>query len=178
MRSALLVTAAILGGGLSTSLQAQNGAAGSTAVPTAKLLWEPMIGYITTVAEELPESKYSYKPTPDVRSFGQMFGHVAGAQYMFCAAALGESPRNEDDIEKTKKTKSELVTALKASTDYCKKAYALSDKATQGKIKLFGQERTKLFALGLNANHDAEHYGNLVTYLRLNGMVPPSSRRQ
>jgi uncharacterized damage-inducible protein DinB len=137
-----------------------------------------MIGYITTVAEELPESTYAYKPTPDVRSFGQLFGHVAGAQYMFCAAALGESARNEDDIEKTKKTKSELVTALKASTDYCKKAYALSDKATQGKIKLFGQERTKLFALGVNANHDAEHYGNLVTYLRLNGMVPPSSRRQ
>ena len=129
------------------------------------------------MAEELPESTYAYKPTPDVRSFGQLFGHVAGAQYMFCAAARA-SRRNEDDIEKTKKTKSELVTALKASTDYCKKAYALSDKATQGKIKLFGQERTKLFALGVNANHDAEHYGNLVTYLRLNGMVPPSSRRQ
>ncbi|HZA94240.1 MAG TPA: DinB family protein, partial [Gemmatimonadales bacterium] len=109
MRSALLVTAAILGGGLSTSLQAQNGAAGSTAVPTAKLLWEPMIGYITAVAEELPESKYSFKPTPEVRSFGEMFGHVAGAQYLFCAAALGEPSRQEDEIEKTKKSKADLV---------------------------------------------------------------------
>ena len=172
MRSPLLVLT-ILAVGFA-SLHAHDYAA----VGLTRQLWEPMIGHITTVAEELPESTYTYKPTPDVRSFGQMFGHVAGAQYMFCAAALGESPRNEDDIEKTKKTKSELVTALKASADYCKKAYALSDKATQGKIKLFGQERTKLFALGVNANHDAEHYGNLVTYLRLNGMVPPSSRRQ
>jgi uncharacterized damage-inducible protein DinB len=178
MRSALLVLAAILGGGLSTSLHAQNGAAGNTAVSTARLLWEPMIGYITAVAEELPESKYSFKPTAEVRSFGEMFGHVAGAQYMFCAAALGEPPRQENDIEKNKKSKADLVAALKASTEYCNKAYALDDRAAQGKIKLFGQERSRLHALGMNATHDAEHYGNLVTYLRINKMVPPSSRRQ
>ena len=178
MRSALLVLAAILGGGLSTSLHAQNGAAGNTAVSTARLLWEPMIGYITAVAEELPEGKYSFKPTPEVRSFGEMFGHVAGAQYMFCAAVLGEPARQEDDIEKNKKSKADLVAALKASTEYCNKAYALDDRAAQGKIKLFGQERSRLHALGMNATHDAEHYGNLVTYLRINKMVPPSSRRQ
>src|ERR687894_2169659 len=124
MRSALLVLSAILGGGLSTSLHSQNGAAGNTAVSTTRLLWEPVIGYITTVAEELPEGKYSFKPTPEVRSFGEMIGHVAGAQYMFCAAALGEPGRNEDDIEKSRKTKAELVAALKASTQYCNKAYA------------------------------------------------------
>ena len=178
MRSALLVFAAILGGGFSTALHAQNGAGGSIAVSTARLLWEPMIGYITAVAEELPEGKYSFKPTPEVRSFGEMFGHVAGAQYMFCAVAVGDAPRQEDDIEKTKKSKAELVAALKASTEYCNKAYAQDDRAAQGKIKLFGQERTRLHALGMNATHDAEHYGNLVTYLRINKMVPPSSRRQ
>jgi uncharacterized damage-inducible protein DinB len=178
MRSSLLLLAAILGGGLSTSLQAQNGDAGGTAVATAKLLWEPMIGYITATAEELPEGKYSFKPTPEVRSFGELFGHVAGAQYLFCAAALGEPPRQEDEIEKSKKSKADLVAALKASTEYCNKAYAQSDKAAQGKTKLFGQERSRLHALGMNATHDAEHYGNLVTYLRLNKMVPPSSRRQ
>jgi uncharacterized damage-inducible protein DinB len=178
MRSALLVLAAILGGGFSTALHAQNGASGSTAVSTARLLWEPMIGYITAVAEELPENKYSYRPTPEVRSFGEMFGHVAGAQYMFCAMATGEPPRQEDDIEKSKKSKADLVAALKASTEYCNKAYAQDDRAAQGKIKLFGQERTRLHALGMNATHDAEHYGNLVTYMRINKMVPPSSRRQ
>lgn len=173
MKSAL-VAVALLAAGVSVPLNAQD----NTAVTLARQLWEPMIGYITTVAEELPESTYAYKPTPEVRSFGQLVGHVAGAQYLFCASALGDPDRNEDDIEKTKKAKSDLVSALKASTEYCKKAYAQSDKAAQAKIKLFGQERTRLFALGLNANHDAEHYGNLVTYLRLNRMVPPSSRRQ
>jgi len=150
---------------------------GNLAVATTRTLWEPMIGYITTVAEELPESTYAYKPTPEVRSFGQMIGHVAGAQYMFCATALGEPNRAEDAIEKTRKTKAELVAALKASTQYCGRAYAQTDKAAQQKVKLFGQERTRLFTLGLNATHDAEHYGNLVTYLRLNKIVPPSSRR-
>jgi uncharacterized damage-inducible protein DinB len=103
---------------------------------------------------------------------------VAGAQYLICAAALGDPPRKEDDIEKTRKTKAELVAALKASTQYCGRAYGQTDKAAQGMTKLFGQERTRLFALGLNANHDAEHYGNIVTYLRINGIVPPSSRQR
>jgi uncharacterized damage-inducible protein DinB len=178
MRSALLILGAISGGGLSTTLHAQDGARGNTAVSTTRLLWEPMIGYITAVAEELPEGKYTFKPTPEVRSFGEMFGHVAGAQYLFCAAALGEPPRQEDEIEKSKKSKADLVAALKASTEYCNKAYAQDDKAAQGKTKLFGQERSRLHALGMNATHDAEHYGNLVTYLRINKIVPPSSRQQ
>jgi len=178
MRSALLALAALTASGVEAPMRAQEGATAGSAVSTARMLWEPVIGYITTAAEELPESTYSYKPTPEVRSFGQQVGHVAGAQYLFCAAALGDPPRNEDDIEKTRKTKAELVAALKASTQYCGRAYAQTDKAAQGKTKLFGQERTRLFALGLNANHDAEHYGNIVTYLRLKGIVPPSSRQR
>jgi uncharacterized damage-inducible protein DinB len=178
MRSALLSLAVLSFSGVMASARAQEEATTTLAVSTTRMLWEPMIGHITTTAEELPESTYSYKPTPEVRSFGQLIGHVAGAQYLICAAALGDPPRKEDDIEKTRKTKAELVAALKASTQYCDRAYAQTDKAVQGKTKLFGQERTRLFALGLNANHDAEHYGNLVTYLRLNHIVPPSSRQR
>jgi uncharacterized damage-inducible protein DinB len=178
MRSALLGLVALTASGALAPLRAQDGATASPAVSTARMLWEPMIGYITTAAEELPESTYAYKPTPGVRSFGQLVGHVAGAQYLICAAALGDPPRKEDDIEKTRKTKAELVAALKASTQYCGRAYGQTDKAAQGMTKLFGQERTRLFALGLNANHDAEHYGNIVTYLRINGIVPPSSRQR
>jgi hypothetical protein len=102
---------------------------------------------------------------------------VAGAQYLFCAAALGDPPRQEDDIEKTRTKKADLVAALKASTQYCSRAYAQTDRAAQQSTKLFGEQRTRLFALGLNATHNAEHYGNLVTYLRLNRIVPPSSRQ-
>jgi uncharacterized damage-inducible protein DinB len=146
-------------------------------VSTIRTLWEQPTAYITTVAEELPESTYAFRPTPEVRSVGQLIGHVAGAQYLFCAAALGEPARQEDAIEKTRTKKAELVAALKASTEYCARAYGQTDPAAQQRTKLFGQEHTKLFVLGLNATHNAEHYGNIVTYLRLNGIVPPSSRK-
>lgn len=139
-------------------------------------LWQQMTAYVTASAEQAPESLYAYQPTPEVRTFGQLIGHVAGAQYMFCAAALGDSARAEDDIEKTRTTKAELVQALKESTEYCNRAYAQTDAATADPIKLFGADRTKFFALAINATHNAEHYGNLVTYMRSNGMVPPSSQ--
>ena len=154
----------------------QTGQAADPSAGTLKALWEGPTAYITTAAEELPESTYAYRPTPEVRSFGQLFGHVAGAQYLICAAALGDPPREEDAIEKTRTTKAELVAALKASTEYCSRAYAQTDKALQQSTKLFGRQRTRLYAIGLNATHNAEHYGNIVTYLRLNGIVPPSSR--
>lgn len=179
MRSAVNSLVVLLLTGGVVPLAAQDGAgSGNAAVSTSRMLWENFVGFITTAAEELPESKYAYRPTPEVRTFGQLVGHVAGAQYLICAAALGDPSRNEDDIEKSRKTKSELVAALKASTEYCTRAYGQTDQAAQQKTKLFGQERTRLYALVLNAAHDAEHYGNIVTYLRINGIVPPSSRRQ
>ena len=150
----------------------------SAAVNTSRMLWEQLTGYITAAAEEMPEEKYSYRPTPEVRSFGQLIGHVAGAQHLICAAAMGEPGGGEDDIEKSRTTKADLVAALKASTEYCARAYKQTDKAAQQPTKLFGQQQTRLYALTLNATHNGEHYGNLVTYLRINGLVPPSSRRQ
>lgn len=147
-----------------------------SAVATSSAVWSSTINYIIKSAEQMPEASYSYKPTPEVRSFGQLIGHVAGAQYVYCAAVLGDKDASEGDIEKTKTSKADLVAAIKASTEYCKKAYMLSDAAAMGSIKVFGQDRTKLYALIGNASHDSEHYGNIVTYLRLNKMVPPSSQ--
>ena len=148
-------------------------------VGTARALWTQVSSYVTQAAEDMPEAKYGFKPTPDVRSFGELIAHVAGSQYMFCAVAAGDSARAEDDIEKKKMTaKADLVAAMRASNEYCARAYHQTDDASAGKVKLFGQEKTRLYALLNNATHDAEHYGNLVTYLRLNGMVPPSSKRQ
>jgi len=164
--------------GLPIAAQAQAGdTAANPAVNTTRMLWEQLTAYITTAAAELPESTYSYRPTAAVRSFGQLVGHVAGAQYLICAAAMGEPPREEDEIERSRTSKAELLAALKASTEYCARAYQQTDRAAQQATKLFGQEHTRLYALGLNATHNAEHYGNVVTYLRLNGIVPPSSRR-
>jgi uncharacterized damage-inducible protein DinB len=165
---------------LSASLvHAQDNDNGSPAVGTTRALWQQLSGYVAESAQDMPESKYSYRPTKDVRSFGELIAHVAGSQYSFCATALGDSARAEDDIEKKKNmTKAELVAAMRGSNEYCARAYQQSDAATTAKVQMFGQERTRLYALMVNATHDAEHYGNLITYLRMNGMVPPSSKRQ
>ena len=163
--------------GLAGGVQAQQPAtAANVAVRTQRELWQAMTNYVTQAAEAVPESLYGYKPVATVRSFGQLIGHVAGAQYLICAAALGDPPRAEDDIEKSKTTKADLVAALKASTEYCGKAYAQSDVTAQQRTQLFGQDQSRLYALGLNTAHNGEHYGNIVTYMRMNGLVPPSSR--
>ena len=155
-------------------LSAQSTSPGAVAV--ASSVWSSTIDYIIKSAEQMPEASYSFKPTPEVRSFGQLIGHVAGAQYVYCSAATGDKPASEGDIEKTKTSKSDLVAAIKASTEYCRRAYMQSDAAAQAMTKVFGEDRSRLYALVGNASHDAEHYGNIVTYLRMNKMVPPSSQ--
>jgi uncharacterized damage-inducible protein DinB len=158
-------------------LHAQAPAASGTAAVTAvRGQWQGMSNYILQSAQDMPEAKYSYRPTPEVRTFGELIGHVAGAQNMICAVAQGEQPPAEDAVETSATTKEALIEALRASNAYCAKAYAMSDAASQTPADLFGQKTTRLGVLVLNATHDAEHYGNIVTYLRINGMVPPSSR--
>lgn len=148
----------------------------STGVAAARALWEGNANYIMKSAEQLPEADYSFKPVSTVRSFGEILGHVAGAELMSCAAALGEEPRAEDAVEKAATTKAALIAALKEAAQYCGRAYSMSDADAAGGTKLFGQDRTKMYALVQNASHIAEHYGNLVTYLRIKGLVPPSSQ--
>ena len=161
---------------LSTSSLSAQVAGSGGAVAASRELWKEAHDYIVRAAEQLPDSLYDFKPTPKVRSFGQQFGHVAGSEFMFCAAVLGESARGEDDVEKSAKTKVQLVKALKDAGAYCDRAYAIADAASSAQIGLFGGRGTKLYYLGMNATHDWEHYGNLVTYLRLKGLTPPSSQ--
>ena len=149
----------------------------NAATAAARMLWEVNREYITQSATDTPEKLYAFRPTPEVRTFGEIIGHVAGSQNMFCALALGDKAPAEDAVEKTAKTKAALVAALKKSNEYCAKAYATTDRANAGMVDLFGQQRSKLFTLLMNASHDAEHYGNLVTYMRINKLVPPSSKR-
>ena len=133
---------------------------------------------IVKSAEKMPEENYAFKPTPEVRSFGQLVGHVADASGMFCAAASGAKPP-ESGVEKGKTSKADLVAALKANVAFCDKAYdALTDANAGDVVKFFGGERSKLNVLQFNTMHDFEHYGNMVTYLRIKGLVPPSSESQ
>jgi uncharacterized damage-inducible protein DinB len=141
----------------------------------AASLFATVRGYITQAAADVPEAQYSFRPTPDVRTFGELIGHIAGSQKMFCAMALGDKQPAEDAVEKAAKTKAALVAALKESNDYCAKAYQMTDAATTGMVDVFGEKHNKLFALLDNVAHDNEHYGNIVTYLRIKKLVPPSS---
>ena len=131
--------------------------------------------YVTAAAEQMPEADYAFRPTADVRSFGQLVGHIANAQFMICAAALGEANPNSENLEHAT-SKEAMVAGLRASNALCDRAYAQSDEAAMQTAQLFGRERTRLSILVLNAAHDFEHYGNIVTYMRIKGMVPPSSQ--
>jgi uncharacterized damage-inducible protein DinB len=95
---------------------------------------------------------------------------------MYCAIALGEQPAAEDAVESRKLGKDALIAALKKSNEDCARAYAQDDASAAGMVDVFGSQRSRLYVLMANAAHDSEHYGNLVTYLRMNGMVPPSSQ--
>jgi uncharacterized damage-inducible protein DinB len=130
---------------------------------------------ITRSADKVPESDYAYKPTDEVRSFGQLVGHVADAQYTFCSAVLGEK-NPSPGVEKSKTAKADLVQALKDAFAYCDKAYdGMTDSAGAQSVNFFGRQQAKLGVLAFNNMHDYEHYGNMVTYMRLKKIVPPSS---
>ena len=151
--------------------------AGPSAVAADREIWAYMIGFVAAAAEQVPDSSYSYRPAATVRTFGQLIAHIAGSQDMFCAEALGEKANDSDYIEKTTTGKAALVAALKASIQHCQKAYAMTDAdAMKRTVMTFAGERSALWVLLYNAVHNGEHYGNIVTYMRMLGMVPPSSQ--
>ena len=128
-------------------------------------------------AEKMPEENYNFKPTEAIRSYGQLVGHVADAQYIFCSVALGEKNPGLK-IEQTKTTKADLVAALKEAVAYCDKAYdSMTDASGSQMVKLFDMDLPKLGALSINNMHDMEHYGNMITYMRLKNIVPPTSEQ-
>jgi len=139
-----------------------------------KMLFSMIKTNIIRSAEKMPEENYAFKPTPDVRSFGQLIGHVADSQYMFCSAVLGK-PNPAPGIEKSKTTKVDLVQAVKDAFAFCDPAYDGLTDAQAGVMVKFMGDQAKVTVLAFNIAHDNEHYGNIVTYLRMKGLVPPSS---
>ncbi|HTC34348.1 MAG TPA: DinB family protein [Bryobacteraceae bacterium] len=144
-------------------------------VASSKVFYENAKRDILRSADKMPEDKYAFKPTDSVRSYGQLLAHVADGQYEFCGAAAG----NHDDkgIEQSAKTKAAIVAALKSAFAYCDDIYAgMTDGKAAELIPAFGGAKiTRLSMLDFNVSHTMEHYGNIVTYLRIEGIVPPSS---
>jgi len=125
---------------------------------------------IMKAAEMMPESRYSYRPTKDVRSFGEIVTHVADISYFLCSNAKGEA---NPATATAKSSKTEIVAYLKGSFDYCDRVYsAFTDAHLNDPADFFGYKTNKMFILTQVGNHDALHDGNLVTYLRFNGLVP------
>lgn len=128
-------------------------------------------------AEKVAEADYGFRAAPEIRTFGQFVGHVANSQFQLCAAAKGEANPNAEDLEKAT-GKAVLVAALKKSGDYCAAVYAATTDVSALELVANGPVSvTRAAILASNIAHNNEHYGNLVIYMRLKGLVPPSTER-
>jgi uncharacterized damage-inducible protein DinB len=183
---------------VSAAAQAPGGS-GPVSDPSSKALkasFDTIARYIAASAEKMPEENFAFKPTPEVMSFGELVGHVANTHFSYCARVKGEkNPNDGNDIQK-KKTKAEIAKGLADSIAYCAAVYGemtdakmlepLPAPAVPPAAAPAGQAapvpppppQLKYNRLLGNVTHDWEHYGNLVTYLRIKGLVPPSSERR
>ena len=147
------------------------------AVAAARASWKAAHNYIVRSAQQMSDADFAFKPVATVRSFGQIVAHVADDETGWCAQILGE-PLRQTQFEKTLTAKADIVKAIQDAGAYCDKAYGLTDTQAAAVTTIWGGQQPKIKGLMDNAAHDWEHYGNIVTYLRIKGMVPPSSQRQ
>ena len=142
--------------------------------------WNYVGKKLITMAEDFPEDKYDFKPTPAQRSFAEQLLHVGGSNYFFTNPAMGQKPPAEQDPKRDQyKTKADVVAFVKKS--FADGAAAIKAKGDKGMSELlvdpFSHEQMRVsdFAYGF-VEHCGEHYGQLVSYYRLSGLVPPESR--
>jgi uncharacterized damage-inducible protein DinB len=173
-----IVTGVLVGLGLLVPSVAPLGAQGGDAtIASVKTTYDLVKGNIIKAAAQVPPDKYAYQPTKEVRTMGQLFGHIADSSAAICATATGQKP-GAGGAEKLA-TKAELQKAVAAAFAACDKAMTTITPANANEsVSLFGMTHTRIGAMAFNAAHLFEHYGNLVTYMRINGMVPPSSQGQ
>lgn len=132
---------------------------------------------LMATAELLDAELYAYRPAEEVRSSGQILAHIANSQLTFCALAAGEERPTTEYFEDTRTTKPEILDALEQGFSYCDQVFnETRDADLPAERTLFETDTTVLGVLVFNLKHNDNHYGNLVTYMRLNGIVPPSSR--
>jgi uncharacterized damage-inducible protein DinB len=125
---------------------------------------------IMNSADQMPESKYGYRPTKEVRSFAELLAHVGDISYILCSNVKGEATPG---MAAAKGSKAEIKAYLKGAFAYCDGTYSgFSDAHLNDPANFFGVKTNKMFILTQVGNHDALHYGNLVTYMRINGLEP------
>ena len=173
------MTAAILIAMLAT--QAPAAPDPTTQTGSARRTYETIKGYILKSAEKMPAEHFGFQPTSEVRSFGQVLAHIVDANYLLCAPAAGVPNPNGEVMQKTENEKLDRAAMLARLTDsfaLCDKAHAAMTDANMGdSLDFMKTKRPRLGLLWFHISHAFEHYGNLVTYMRLKGIVPPSSDR-
>ena len=128
--------------------------------------------------EEMPADKFDFKPTPDQMTFGHLAAHIADANNHFCAN-VGDVPAPKGEELKGTEGKEKLITAMKASFDFCRTAL---DKADDAKLNdnitwFDGKPRSRAWAFVGLASSWADHYGAAAMYLRLSGLMPPTAKK-
>lgn len=149
---------------------------GQTVAESLQGLFEITRDNIMASARLLDEELYDFRPTEEVRSMGELFAHIANAQYAFCSAAAGQQNPATENFEERRTEKASIIEALEAGFGYCEGVFASMTDARGAEPVQFLGPSTAFGVLAFNSAHNYEHYGNLVTYMRLNGIVPPSSR--
>jgi uncharacterized damage-inducible protein DinB len=145
---------------------------------TLKGLWDTLKLNLVQSAEKMPEADYAFQPTKDVMTYGQLLAHVANSSFSYCARGKGEENPNKEDFQKTRIAKADIVKALNDAGAYCDAVYGgMTDAAAMELVKSGQTMAPKARFLIVNISHDNEHYGNLVTYMRIKGLVPPSTER-
>jgi uncharacterized damage-inducible protein DinB len=147
------------------------------AVTAARANWISAHNYIVRSAELMSEADFAFKPVATVRSFGQIVAHVADDEMGWCAQILGE-PLKQTGFEKTLTAKADIIKVIRDAGTYCEKAYSMTDAQAAEMTTIWNGRQSKIRGMMDNAAHDWEHYGNIVTYLRIKGLVPPSSQGQ
>ena len=143
--------------------------------------WAGIKANLTEAAAAMPEENYLFEPNPEIRNFGELFGHVADAQFNACAQAKGEAnpKQGQPSQELANKSKADFVAALKASFDYCDPVYAgLTDASALEMVKQGNNTAARGVILYNNIVHSNEMYGTTAVYMRLKNLVPPSTERQ
>lgn len=140
----------------------------------AKRAFDTTNGLIARAAEKMPEEHYGFKPSPDVRSFASVVAHALETNYGACARMKGEKENPKKGLDANPPGKAAMVEAAKALTAYCAPIFEGLEVTTMIEPAP-GRSTPKLGTIYGIVGHNWEHYGNLVTYMRIKGVVPPSS---
>jgi len=142
-----------------------------------KRQWDGIALNLKESAEAVPEPRYSFKPSPDVKTFAGEMGHAANTHYFFCARIKGEPNPNKTDYEK-ETSKDVLVKAVSASNEYCSSIInGATDKWLMEMVGQGPQSQPRAAVLAAHIAHSNETYGTVVPYMRMSGIVPPSTAR-